>query len=53
MPYVIALADKGLEGAVRDDLALAKGVNVHKGAVVYEQVAEAHGLEYVPLDDLI
>ena len=53
MPYVIDLADKGLEGALRDDPALAKGVNVHKGAVVYEPVAEAHGLEYVPLDDLI
>jgi alanine dehydrogenase len=53
MPYVVALADKGLEGAVRDDPALAKGVNVHKGAVVYEPVAEAHGLEYVSLDDLV
>ncbi|MDQ4125062.1 MAG: alanine dehydrogenase [Actinomycetota bacterium] len=53
MPYVVALADKGLEGAVRDDPALAKGVNVHKGAVVYEPVAAAHGLDYVPLDDLI
>jgi alanine dehydrogenase len=53
MPYVISLADKGLQGAVRDDPALAKGVNVHKGSVVYEPVAEAHGLEYVPLDDLV
>ncbi|HEX2058598.1 MAG TPA: alanine dehydrogenase [Actinomycetota bacterium] len=53
MPYVIALADKGLEGAVRDDPALSKGVNVHKGAVVYEPVAQAHRFEYVPLDDLI
>ncbi|MDQ3952615.1 MAG: alanine dehydrogenase, partial [Actinomycetota bacterium] len=53
MPYVIALADKGLEGAVRDDPALARGVNVHKGAVVYEPVAEAHALDYVPLDGLI
>jgi alanine dehydrogenase len=53
MPYVIALADKGLEAAVRDDPALAKGVNVHKGAVVYEPVAQAHGLEYVPFDDLV
>jgi alanine dehydrogenase len=53
MPYVVALADKGLETAVRDDPALAKGVNVLKGSVVYEPVAEAHGLAYVPLDDLI
>jgi alanine dehydrogenase len=53
MPYVVALADKGLETAVRDDAALAKGINVLKGSVVYAPVAEAHGLDYVPLDDLI
>jgi alanine dehydrogenase len=53
MPYVVALADKGLETAVRDDPALAMGVNVLKGSVVYEPVAEAHGIDYVPLDDLI
>ena len=53
MPYVVALADKGLQGAVRDDPALAKGVNVHKGSIVYAPVAEAHGLEYVPLADLV
>ncbi|MDQ3957064.1 MAG: alanine dehydrogenase [Actinomycetota bacterium] len=53
MPYVVALADKGLEGAVRDDPALAKGVNVLKGSVVYAPVADAHGLDYTPLDDLI
>ncbi|HEV2754883.1 MAG TPA: alanine dehydrogenase [Actinomycetota bacterium] len=53
MPYVVALADKGLEAAVRDDPALAKGVNTLKGSVVYEPVAQAHGLDYVPLDDLI
>ena len=53
MPYVVALADHGLEEAVRSDPALAKGVNVYKGQVVYEPVAEAHGLPSVPLDSLI
>ncbi|MFN2586541.1 MAG: alanine dehydrogenase [Actinomycetota bacterium] len=53
MPYVLALADKGLDAAVRDDPALARGVNVLKGSVVYDPVAEAHGLDYVPLADLI
>ncbi|HVF52994.1 MAG TPA: alanine dehydrogenase [Actinomycetota bacterium] len=52
MPYVIALAERGLE-AVRDDAALAKGVNTYKGSVVYEPVADAHGLDFVPLDDLL
>jgi alanine dehydrogenase len=53
LPYVAALADKGFEGAIRDDPALALGVNVHKGSVVYAPVAEAHGLAAASLDDLL
>jgi alanine dehydrogenase len=53
LPYVMALAEQGLEGAVREDAALAKGVNVFKGTVVYAPVAEAHGLDWVALDDIL
>jgi alanine dehydrogenase len=53
LSYVVALADKGLETAVRDDPSLAQGVNVYKGSVVYAPVAEAHGLEPVSLEDLL
>ncbi|HET7481255.1 MAG TPA: alanine dehydrogenase [Actinomycetota bacterium] len=53
LPYVLDLANKGLETAVRDDPALAKGVNTFKGSVVYAPVAEAHGLESVELLDLV
>ena len=53
LPYVVALANKGLETAVADDPHLALGVNVYKGSVVYEPVAQAHGLEYVPLKNLL
>ncbi len=53
LPYVVALAEKGLEEAVRDDPALARGVNVHKGSVVYEPVAEAHDMEWVPLEKMV
>ena len=53
LPYVVALAEQGLEDAVRHDPALAKGVNVYKGAVTYAPVAEAHGLDSVPLDELL
>jgi alanine dehydrogenase len=53
LPYVIALANKGLEAAVHDDPHLALGVNVYKGSIVYEPVAQAHGLEYVPLSTLV
>lgn len=49
LPYVEAIANKGLPRAVSDDPALAKGVNVIEGKVTYEAVAEAHGLDYTPL----
>ena len=50
LPYVEAIAERGLRDAVAADPALAKGVNVLGGKVTYEAVAEAHGLEYTPLD---
>ncbi|MFN2525448.1 MAG: alanine dehydrogenase [Actinomycetota bacterium] len=53
LPYVVALAEQGLEAAVAEDPQLAKGVNVYKKSVVYEPVAEAHGLDFVPLDKLL
>ena len=53
LPYVVALAEQGLVGAVRQDPALALGVNVHKGAITYAPVAEAHGLETAVLEDLL
>ncbi len=53
LPYVVALADHGLADAVRRDPALAKGVNVLGGQIVYEPVAEAHGLPWTALHSLI
>ena len=53
LPYVVELAEHGLKGAIVRDPALALGVNVHEGCVVYEPVAEAHGLAYVDLDELL
>jgi alanine dehydrogenase len=53
LPYVIELAERGLEEAARSDPLLAKGVNVYKGSVVYEPVAEALSLAYTPLEELL
>src|SRR5437660_9193682 len=50
LPYVEAIANKGLRAAVAADPALARGVNVIEGKVTYEAVAEAHGLDYTPLE---
>ena len=51
--YGLAIADKGWKQAVLADAALAKGVNVLEGKVTYAPVAEAHGLDYTPLDSLV
>ena len=53
LPYVEAIADHGLREAVARDRALARGVNVLDGKVTYEAVAEAHGLDYKPLEDVL
>ena len=53
LPYVEAIADHGLREAVARDRALAHGVNVLDGKITYEAVADAHGLEYTPLDDVL
>jgi alanine dehydrogenase len=53
LPYVEAIADSGLVRAVAADPALARGVNVLDGKITYEAVAEAHGLEYTSLDDVL
>jgi alanine dehydrogenase len=43
LPYVVALANKGLEQALASDVALAKGLNTHNGEVMHPAVAEAFG----------
>ena len=53
LPYVEAIAEHGLAEAVARDRALAHGVNVLHGKVTYEAVAEAHGLAYAPLEDVL
>jgi len=53
LPYVEQIAEHGVLGAIRGNAELALGVNVIGGRITYEAVAEAHGLEYTPLDDAL
>jgi alanine dehydrogenase len=53
LPYVEAIADHGLAQAIALDPALARGVNVLDGKITYEAVAEAHDLDYTPLEDVL
>jgi len=53
LPYAVSLASKGWQQALLDDEGLAKGLNVHAGAVTYGPVADAHGLEHLPLAEVL
>ncbi len=53
LPYVLKLAELGLEEAIRKDEALRLGVNTYGGHVTHKAVAETFGLEYRPVMELI
>jgi alanine dehydrogenase len=49
LPYVLQLANKGPEKACKENSGLAQGVNVHKGKVTNQAVAQTFNLELTPL----
>jgi alanine dehydrogenase len=53
LPYTLSIAANGWKAAARADHALAEGVNVVAGDVVYAPVAEAHGLAFTPLAEVL
>ena len=53
LPHVLAIADKGYRQALAEDVHLLGGLNVHKGTVTYEAVADELGYPYVgPIEAL-
>ena len=53
LPYVLALADLGVQEAIARDPGLRPGVNVAGGQVTHPAVAEGTGIEFTPLDDVL
>ncbi len=53
LPYAVALANKGWKQALKDDKALALGLNTHAGKVTYPAVAEAFGYELLSLESAL
>ena len=53
LPYAVALADKGWQQALREDSALALGLNVHAGQVTYGAVAESFGMPLASLEEVL
>ena len=52
-PYVERIANRGVEAAVAADSGLRLGVNVWRGRVVCEGVAESLGLPYTPIEEAL
>jgi alanine dehydrogenase len=46
LPYALSLADKGLENALAEDKALARGLNTYFGQLTCQPVAEEFGLSW-------
>lgn len=46
LPFVIALAEKGTRSALESDAHLCNGLNVARGVITCDSVAQAHGLAY-------
>jgi alanine dehydrogenase len=53
LPYLIRIADEGVEGAVANDPNLAKGLSTLRGDLVSAPVAEAHDLSYTDASKLL
>jgi alanine dehydrogenase len=53
LPYMLDIANQGWQKAVVANPALAEGVNVADGSIVYKPVADAHGLAFTPLAQLL
>jgi alanine dehydrogenase len=53
LPYARYLAGLGFKAAIQSDAALKQGVNVYKGRITCEPVAQAVGLSSTPVDALL
>lgn len=53
LPYAIQLANRGWQIACAQSEELKKGLNVVNGKIVYKAVADAWGLQYTPLEEVL
>ena len=53
LPYVHAIADHGVAGAIATDPGLRLGVNVMSGHVTHPAVAEGVSMPFTPVEEVI
>jgi len=49
LPYVLEIANKGYERAMKENLEIGKGINLIRGELVHKAVAESLGMNYTPI----
>ena len=53
LPYAVALANKGWKKCALENKGICEGLNVVAGKVTYASVADAFGMEYTPVADVL
>jgi len=53
LPYVLKIANKGYKDALREDLALARGLNLMNSKLTCRKVAEAHNLPFFSIEEAL
>ncbi len=53
LPYAVEIANKGWKRAMRENTEIKLGANVVRGQVTYQGVADAFGLDFMPMDELL
>jgi alanine dehydrogenase len=53
LPYAMKIASQGWEKVARENEGIKAGINIVNGQVTYQGVADAFGMAYVPVDEVL
>jgi len=53
LPYLVELADRGLETALQEDLGLSEGTVLYRGKVANQRVGKSLDIDATPIDRLL
>lgn len=53
LPYLVELADRGLETALQEDLGLSEGTVLYRGKIANRRVGKSLDIEATPIDRLL
>ena len=53
LPYAVEIAKKGWKKAMQESNEIKLGANIVNGKVTYQAVADAFGLDYTPIDQVL